>query len=196
MDAFVKVKEHALDILRNKLSDKLYYHSIDHTLGVYDVCNEYIERDKIDRHRAELLRIGALTHDIGFTVSNKNHEEHGVVITTEIMEKYGYTDDEITLVAGLIMATKIPQSPKTDLERIICDADLDYLGGDEFYEISNQLFKELREFGVIDSIDDWNKAQINFLEKHHYHTDFAIEHREPEKQKRLTELKQAVINSG
>ncbi|NMM48511.1 HD domain-containing protein [Marinigracilibium pacificum] len=195
MDAFNKLKEHALDILRTKLSDKLHYHSIDHTFDVYRVCEEYIQRDKIDRHRAELLRIGALTHDIGFTISNKNHEEHSVTIATELMEKNGYTEDEINLVAGLIRATKIPQLPKTDLERIICDADLDYLGGDQFYEISNRLFQELQEFGVIDNIDDWNKAQINFLEKHYYHTDFANEFREPGKQLRLSELKKAVANA-
>ena len=33
-------------------------------------------------------------------------------------------------------ATKIPQTPLTKLEEIICDADLDYLGREDFFEIS------------------------------------------------------------
>ena len=38
-------------------------------------------------------------------------------------------------------------------------------------------------------MNDWNKIQISFLEKHEYHTDFAIDKRQPEKDKRIAELK-------
>ena len=92
----------------------------------------------------------------------------------------------------LILCTKIPQQPKTLLERIICDVDLDYLGRPDFYEISDQLFRELKALSVINNIDEWNKIQINFLEAHTYHTDFAIRNRQPNKEQRIKELKQLV----
>ena len=54
-------------------------------------------------------------------------------------------------ICGMIMATKIPQSPKNYLEQILCDADLDYLGRDDFYDIGGTLFKELKTYNVLDT---------------------------------------------
>ena len=87
------------------------------------------------------------------------------------------------------MSTKIPQNPKTGLEEIICDSDLDYLGRDDYYPISKTLYDELRYLSKIKSERDWNQLQINFLEAHSYHTDFAIQNRQPEKEQRILELK-------
>ena len=75
-----------------------------------------------------MLRLGVLMHDIGFTVSSENHEEEGVKIAKSLMAKHNFSHEEIDLVSGLIMATKIPQRPKSLLQKIICDVDLDYLG--------------------------------------------------------------------
>ena len=63
----------------------------------------------------------------------------------EILPAYGLTRDQIDTICGMIMATRIPQSPSNQLERILCDADLDYLGRDDFYEIGGRLFEELRD---------------------------------------------------
>ena len=42
------------------------------------------------------------------------------------------------LFSQLILATKVPQKPKNKLEKIICDADLDYLGREDFDNISDK----------------------------------------------------------
>ena len=96
---------------------------------------------------------------------------------------------DIEIVSGLIRATKIPQAPKNLLEEIICDADLDYLGRNDFYEIGDKLFKEFMARGVVGSRDEWNRLQISFLEAHRYHTTYARKHRRPAKLKRIRELK-------
>ena len=87
------------------------------------------------------------------------------------------------------MATKIPQSPKTKLEEIICDADLDYLGRNDFYSIGNTLFQELKERNFVTSVEQWNDIQIRFLDAHHYFTTTNKEKREGKKQEYLLELK-------
>ena len=46
----------------------------------------------------------------------------------EELPKFGLSEKDIELICGMIMATKIPQNPKTKLEKIIADADLEYLG--------------------------------------------------------------------
>lgn len=195
MKGYYKLRKKALEILKTQLAKELYYHGMDHTLDVLKTCNYYIEREKVGRHDAKLLRIGALMHDIGFTISNYEHEETGKKIANTLMKSYGFPSKDIQIVEGLILATKIPQTPKNKLEEIICDSDLDYLGRSDFYPISNHLYKELKFLSMVDTKSDWNKIQIKFMERHHYHTKFAIENRRPNKEKRITELKEMVKKS-
>ena len=192
MKGYILLRKKAFKILRSELSGDLFYHEIQHTLDVLNVCNQYIKREKIDEYNAKLLRIGALLHDIGFTISNIDHEERGVEIAQKLMEEFGFSKNDFNKVKGLILATRIPQNPKNYLEKIICDADLDYLGKSDFYKISNYLFKELKAYSIIKSQKDWDLAQIKFLETHKYHTDFAIRNRQPKKTKRIAELKNLI----
>ncbi|WP_373396666.1 hypothetical protein V8V91_18185 [Algoriphagus halophilus] len=86
------------------------------------------------------------------------------------------------------MATKIPQTPLNPLQMIICDADLDYLGREDYPEISQKLFEELKYMKVIETDEQWKNLQINFLKAHHFHTPFAIKNRQPQKQAWLNKL--------
>jgi len=194
MKGYIKLRKKALDDLNTKLSSKLSYHSVDHTLGALETCELYLKHMNIDARQAKLLRIGILFHDIGFTKTIVEHEAKGAEIATEMMSKLGFSKDDIQVVVGLILATKVPQQPHTVLEQIICDVDLDYLGRDDFYPIGNLLFKELKAYSLVTNLNDWNKIQIKFLEKHEYHTDFAIKKRQPEKEKRIAELKKLITS--
>ena len=91
------------------------------------------------------------------------------------------------------MATKIPQTPHNLLEQIICDADLDYLGSDDYWKISGHLFKEINETTALGETD-WLNIQISFLEQHHYFTQTAINERSQMKDSYLAELKLILKN--
>jgi len=192
MKGYIKLRKRALDDLNTKLSKKLYYHSVHHTMDALKTCELYLRNMNIDPYDAKLLRLGILLHDIGFTVTTVEHEEKGAEIATEFMSELNFSEKDIQIVNGLIRSTKVPQRPKTVLEQIICDVDLDYLGRDDFYPISNLLYKELRAYSMVSNIKEWNKIQISFLEKHEYHTDFAVNKRQPEKEKRIAELKKTI----
>jgi predicted metal-dependent HD superfamily phosphohydrolase len=184
-----RLKERILGFLEERLPGELYYHGTHHTLDVLEVCDEYIEREAIGSKEALLLRTAVLFHDFGFTQSFEDHEENGAALAERILPDFGFTDRDIQIVKGLILATRIPQSPKNKLEKIICDADLDYLGRDDYYPISNTLYEELKFLGKIKNEEEWDQLQIRFLEAHSYHTEFAIENRQPEKEKRIADLK-------
>jgi hypothetical protein len=89
----------------------------------------------------------------------------------------------------MIRATKIPQQPQNKLEEIIADADLDYLGRDDFFMIGGQLFNELKARNVVNQESDWDQIQIRFLENHHYFTTTARNLREEQKEKHLKLIK-------
>ncbi|PZX52661.1 HD domain-containing protein [Algoriphagus chordae] len=188
MQGYRTLRKQVLSNLAANLPKYLTYHALDHTLDVLNVCNQYIKREKLSEEDRYLLRTGAIVHDMGFLKGPANHEEVGAGMAEIILKDLGVSSKEIDRIKGLVMATKIPQSPKTHLQRIICDADLDYLGRQDYPEISQKLFEELKNMNVISTAQQWKDLQINFLKAHHYHTPFAIKNREPKKQFWLKKL--------
>ena len=76
---------------------------------------------------------------------------------------------------------------------IICDADLDYLGREDFDEISNSLKNEFLTYGVIKSEMEWDRLQVSFFNSHHYFTATSVLGRCPAKMQQLELLKQKLI---
>jgi len=117
------------------------------------------------------------------------HERVSCEIAMEYLPGFGYTPEQLERICGMIMATKIPQTPHNKLEKIICDADLDYLGRDDFFKIGNGLYEELCMYGIIDGETEWNKLQVRFLKKHKYFTKSAKKLRKAKKEEYLAMIK-------
>ena len=75
------------------------------------------------------------------------------------------------------------------MEEIICDADLDYLGRDDFHDIADNLRRELRDHGKIKSDRMWDEIQVKFLTQHKYFTKSAIKLRQAKKLIHIEEIK-------
>jgi hypothetical protein len=140
---------------------------------VYKAAETLAVLEGVSGEDLTLLLTAVLFHDSGFLIQQKDHEEVGCSIARQYLPDYGYEPQQIERICGMIMATRIPQTPHNKLEEIICDADLDYLGRDDFFIIGAFLFEELRTFGVISTENEWNNLQVRFLEHHHYFTGSA-----------------------
>ncbi|MFZ1751194.1 MAG: HD domain-containing protein [Saprospiraceae bacterium] len=183
-----KIKSIVLQKLANELPDKIRYHGISHTLDVLESCNAYIRRLKIAPKQAYLLRTAAILHDIGIIWDYTDHENRGIDFSRHVLPKLGYSPSDIDTICSMIQSTRLPQSPKTILEEILCDADLDYLGTSKFYIIGNRLFEEFVNYKIVTDQESWDRVQVNFLRSHHYFTDFGKRVRQPVKQKYLNEI--------
>jgi uncharacterized protein len=190
--AYPEICVRILKDLEENLPAHLTYHALEHTIDVANVINHYIEHLKIDEGMAKLLRIAAVSHDYGYIVSPINHEERSIIAIEPYLKNL-LTTDEINIVNGLIRATKVPQQTNTIYEEIIADADLDYLGREDYNELSNKLYQEFIHFDFVSDDKEWLNLQIKFLEKHKYHTLFAKTHRQGLKTKKLKELKHALL---
>lgn len=192
---FRKSEQRILKLLTDNLPEGLYYHGIHHTLDVTQAVERIAKLEGVDGEDLFLLKTAALFHDAGFIHEYNKNEHLGVTMAKEILPNYGYTEKQLKTIEGLILATEIPQTPHNLLEMIMCDADLDYLGREDFYEISDSLKNELIKFGKISGNRQWDQMQISFLEKHHYFTKSSIETRQPEKLKRIEEIKARLIEN-
>ncbi len=188
MDA-QSAKAYILARLRDELPAKRTYHSLEHTLDVYASAIGIAEHEGITGEGLVLLKIAALYHDAGFIEQDNDHEEGSCRIVRQVLPGYGFNARQVELVCDMIMATRIPQRPRNKLARVLCDADLDYLGRGDFDRIGAFLFEEMRTYGVLKNERDWNELQERFLERHSYFTVTNKTQREPLKQKHLLQVK-------
>jgi len=192
---FEQAKSFILDKLTKELPGYLSYHTIDHVLDVYGAAETLGRMENLTENELLLLLTAALFHDAGFTIGLKEHEESSCVIAARYLPGYGYSDADIEKISGMIMATKLPQLPKNLSEQIICDADLDYLGRDDFFPISDSLYREFLFTAVVSNENDWNKLQVTFFEKHQYFTASAIKLRQQKKEDNLRSIKSKITGN-
>lgn len=181
--------DYILNKLENDLDSHLYYHGLHHTKDVLSSVEKIAVKEGVSQNDILLLKVAAAYHDCGFLVLYKNHEEAGCGLAYEALPKFGFSKEQMDIIFGMIKATKVPQSPRTKLEEIICDADLDYLGRDDFEKISGSLFEEFKYWNIVTDHHTWMQIQLNFLENHVYWTGFSKKNRTQAKLKRLEELK-------
>jgi hypothetical protein len=178
--------------LNSELPRHLSYHNSTHTLDVVESAKRIGKLEGISSADMELLLTAAYYHDSGFLVKMAGHEEESCRIARETLPCFAYSAGEIETICGIIMATRLPQSPKNHLEQILADADLDDLGRDDFFIIGDKLFLENSFFGLDTDPKEWRRKQVDFMEKHHYFTKSAINLRQAKKDANLERIKAQV----
>ncbi len=191
---FEDLNDYVLDRLERELPKHLYYHDFKHTIDVTIGVEIIGSGEMVSDEEMVLLKTAALFHDFGQIKGAYEHEARGCVIAREVLPEWGYSEEQITEITEIIMATKLPPKPKNLLQKIICDADLDYLGRRDMVPVSDTLYRELKVQGIIGSFNDWNKLQIKFLSMHQFFTDTAKMLRQINKEKQINRIKALITN--
>lgn len=189
MKDYKAIESRVLNILEVKLPSYLTYHCLEHTIYVVEKSEYIAKKQGVSRKKIYLLKIAALFHDIGFISTYAEHEKKSCSIAKKELKSFDFNQKEIDLICGMIMATKIPQQPTTELENIIADADLEYLATNKFLETGNLLYNELKHFNKDLTLKKWNKIQISFISDHQFHTKYCRQYKERWKQKNLDYIK-------
>lgn len=186
---FEQMRSRILIRLRSLLPENILYHDVPHTLNVEKAAIRYAKLEGIEDGDILLLRTAVLYHDAGYIHTQKNHEGFAMDMVDYMLPEFGYTNEQIAIVRGIIEATKSNVEPRTSLEEIMCDADHDYLGRPDYYAIANKLRQEIANFGEEMTDEAWVEFQLEFLEiKHHYYTNTAQNIRNLGKKARIREL--------
>ncbi len=186
---FSKASEYVTQRLQRELSPELHYHSPGHTLDVVSATRRLCEAEQVDVHSAVLLETAALYHDTGMMFQYRDHEEKSVGLARKTLPGFGYSPVEIDQISALIFATGMPQRPVDLHEQILCDADLDYLGRDDYFIRSYCLRLELQLTGMKNTtLKEWIGYQIEFLSQHTYFSRSANRLRNEIKRRNLEEL--------
>jgi len=190
---FTDLQEIILDKLEKELPRNLYYHNVKHTVDVVTQAELIGLGEGVTDEELLMLKTAALFHDTGHMASYDNHEYFSTLVAREILSEYTYTQSQIDTICSLILCTKLPPKPKSRLEAIMCDADLDYLGRSDMIPVSNSLYLELKERSMIRSLNEWNNLQMRFISGHQYFTDTARKLREVNKQSQISRIRDLLV---
>lgn len=192
MDTLIEATDKFIfQLFKDELPNTFIYHNYTHTKRVYKSINEIIENSQIDVKDAQTLRLAALLHDSGYTVSRENHEEESVKIAVAFLKKNEVEDDIIQAVKKCILATKFEnKTPQNELEKIIRDADSSHFGKDYFEEASEFLRQEYLSQNIHNySSQEWLEENIKVLvDGHEFYTDYALKNWQPIKEQNLSKL--------
>lgn len=181
---------HALDRLTSELLPAFLYHDITHTSD--DVLPNVERLARLSDCTAEetaLLCVAAAFHDLGLVETRTAHELASMRMAAQILPSFGLTGGQIEQVMGMILATRLPQMPRTSAEGLLADADLDVLGRDDFMPRNQALRAELAHFGQHFSDQEWYGSQLKFVEQHVYFSASARAQRNAGKQANAEQLR-------
>lgn len=184
-----KIRVYVAEFIAEHFTEKICYHNIDHTLEVVEACKVIGRQCDLSDSDLEIVLIAAWFHDTGYYLGCDDHENASAKIAMEYLETHGISSSYIEKVVDCIVATKIPQSPKNLLEKVICDADLYHLSTDKFFDKTELLWKEFSFQHLQLTFDNWLNESKDFIESHQYHTPYGKEVLLPNQEKNLLELK-------
>jgi uncharacterized protein len=172
---YERAKGYALGRLAGELSPHLAYHSLRHTRDdVLPAVLRLAQASGVNGDALLCLATAALFHDIGFLVAYDDHETHGIAVARGALPEFGYSAAQVAVIVELIAATRMPQQPTSPLAELLCDADLDVLGREDFWDVNRLLLAETEYYrGQAMDEAEWLASQLRFLEEHVYFSTAA-----------------------
>jgi HD superfamily phosphodiesterase len=165
-----------INYLERHLMKKYYYHNLFHTISVVKTIKLLSSAIGITKEEKNILLVAAWFHDTGFTKQTFEHEKEGAQIADSFLKKQNVNSEAKALVIDCILATKMPQRPQSQLQQILCDADLLYLAETGMIQRSNLLRKEWETMlNKIYTDKEWYELNAQFLTAHAFHTQYCRE---------------------
>jgi HD-GYP domain-containing protein (c-di-GMP phosphodiesterase class II) len=183
-------RQHVTEIYKSRHDPKFVFHNIEHTEDVAEACSLMADYYKLNDEDRFVLMVAAWFHDTGYTAGQaEGHEDVSIQMLNEFALSHSIDDVLLQRISSAIQATKMPQSPLSQVEKILCDADLMHLSTQDF-RAKNQLLKQERENLLGSDIQkkEWQKNNIEFLSGHKYFTEYGQQFLEPRKQENLSQI--------
>jgi len=188
MLSFDDLNDNFIHYLEENLPEKIKYHDIKHTIDVSIAVEIIGATEGLSEEELLLLKTAALFHDSGFIYGEKNHEERSVEIALLHLTRAGYNKEQINRISQLILSTKNPLSATETMEKILCDADFEYLGRYDLIEIIKLKYQDLQLESSDYKYSDYLQQHKYLIENYNFYTQSAKDLRAVDKQTQIKNL--------
>ncbi len=172
-------KSLAEEVFKDPVFEKYFFHNLRHTEDVVSAVKDIGMRSELSADEMELALVAAWLHDLGYKYGAENHEDSSARHAEEFMDRLSIPPKKIKAISSAILSTRLPQQPRTLIERVLCDADLFHLSNQTFEAKSELLRKEWKATGFREMTDqEWETEHARCLGKRHFGNHRRLEQRE------------------
>ena len=172
------IEDKVFNEILTELPDQLHFHTIKHMKRVYHQTELLCRSENIQEEDLLLTSTAALFLFTGLIQAYEHFENRSVVIAREWLAHYNYSDKQIDRVTNLILAVKYPFDPQNQLEKILVDARMEFMGRPDYIKMFKLLFIELHSRNKKFTAGDLKKEQVALLEEFTFYTRAAQRLRE------------------
>lgn len=162
---------YATEHFSKNIPEDFVFHSIEHIQDVVKAVAEIAKGYELSPEKVELLQLAAWFHDMGYDKGSEGHEDRSCEYAETFLKEHNVPDEDIETIKGCIRSTRMPQSPSSRMQSILCDADLSHLGNELYWDRCGRVRQELllTRNRIMTDIE-WVDFELEFMLKHHYHT--------------------------
>ena len=168
------VETYAVNFITRNVPKDYAFHDLQHTIIVVEAAHEIGKAMNLNEDDLEILQIAAWFHDMGYDKGKEGHEERGCEYVANFLKPLNYPADKLEKIQSCIRSTHLNHTPQTELERIICDADLSHLGRRNYWDRCQRIRQEIaitRDTVMTD--EEWVSFELGFMQAHSFNTQIA-----------------------
>ncbi len=182
------LEEAVFEGILKSLPDTIHFHGQTYARKVYTQSFLLCRSEEIEQEDRLLVRTAALMLYTGLSQEYHNFQNRSSVLCREILPEFKYSEKQIDQICNLIMSTKEPFNPNNQLEKILIDAKMEYIGKPDYTDQIKLLFRELRENGLKINGQQFKKQQLELLFDFKFYTVAANRMREVSGDKQMGNL--------
>ena len=181
-----EAKHYVSNILDAELPEICVFHTKQHTFDVLKNVELIGEFGNLNDDDLNILRVSALFHDIGYVKLYAGHEQESASMAANFLDSNRIEKSSIKLITSAILATKVPQQPKTQYSKILCDADLMHLTYASYFENMELMRLEWELTGIATFTEkEFHNNSVQFFNSHFYRSGYGKLYLESKKRKNL-----------
>lgn len=159
--------------------DKVYtYHNAAHAMEVCAAVEEFAPECNFTIFDLDALRLAAIFHDFGYLEASDNNESLALPYLNEFASACGIDRKLIEHAGTLIMETSFPYCPRSAAGKLLCDADIEYIGRSVFFRQAELFRLELTLQGKSFTDLEWWQYELDFLMQNDFYTPICRRNRD------------------
>lgn len=168
------VETYAVNFITREVPKDYAFHDLQHTISVVEAARTIGKDMNLQEDELEILQIAGWFHDMGYDQGPEGHEERGCEYAASFLSSLDYPAEKIEKVKSCIRATRLNHIPQTELEKIICDADLSHLGRRNYWDRCGRIRQELATTrNTVMTDEEWVSFELGFMQAHFFNTSVA-----------------------
>lgn len=163
------IEEAIFKIFSDEAPPNLYFHNLSMARNLVNQIELLAISEHIPEEQYLILKLTSLFIITGYITDYEKPEEAALTLMNDFLPKYNI-DNRFVRESEVLIRNSYSEKYSTLSDKILHDARFDYLGRSDYMRLTDRLFKERTEHGMVIRKDKWISIQMEFLRKHDFLT--------------------------